>query len=271
VKELKFSPTLQTYEQITNNQEPRTKMCDEWMPVLQLPLTIAQFHQLPRNPAYKYEYIQGKAVLSPRAKHYHASLDLGTFIEEKSTAIDRMEIRAVQDEDWPELEDIFQGAFGFLQPFGSLDDETLAKAARECLRRTRTGGDGPWIEPASFVAVDKTQGQVVGVILLTLLPGDDPSDWDSFYWGEAPPPPDLLVRRAGQPHLTWIFISRMKFGNGIGSLLLAKSVSALHGLGYGELWSTFVSGNDSSMLWHWRNGFRLLPNPASRRRRNSGQ
>jgi hypothetical protein len=24
-------------------------------------------------------------------------------------------------------------------------------------------------------------------------------------------------------------------------------------------------GNHSSMLWHWRNGFRLLPYPASRR------
>src|SRR5262245_18524120 len=56
-------------------------MCDEWMPVLQLPLTIEQYHQLPRNPSYKYEYIQGKACLTPRARHYHALLDVASFAE----------------------------------------------------------------------------------------------------------------------------------------------------------------------------------------------
>ena len=134
------------------------------------------------------------------------------------------------------------------------------------MQRTRSAGDGPWIEPASFVAVDRPAGQIVGVILLTLLPGGDPCSWDSFYWGEAPPPPDLLARRAGQPHLTWIFVSPMEAGTGIGSLLLARCVRALRELGYADLWSTFVVGNDSSLLWHWRSGFRLLPYPSSRRR-----
>jgi hypothetical protein len=40
----------------------------------------------------------------------------------------------------------------------------------------------------------------------------------------------------------------------------------LRQLDYAELWSTFVVGNDSSMLWHWRSGFRLFPHPGSRRR-----
>ena len=241
-------------------------MCDEWMPVLQLPLTIEQYHQLPRNPAYRYEYIQGKARLTPRAKHYHALLDLASFAEEKTDIGERIEVRALQDDDWPRLEDIFRGAFSTQQPFGSLDAETLHSAARECLRRTRTGQDGPWIEPASFVAVERAEARVIGVILLTLLPGGDPCAWDSFYWSETTPPPDLLARRAAQPHLTWIFVSRMEAGNGIGSHLLAAAIRSLRELGYTELWSTFVVGNDSSMLWHWRNGFRLLPYPGSVRR-----
>ena len=37
-------------------------------------------------------------------------------------------------------------------------------------------------------------------------------------------------------------------------------------LGYTELISSFILGNDSSMLWHWRNGFELLPYSGSRRR-----
>ena len=40
-------------------------------------------------------------------------------------------------------------------------------------------------------------------------------------------------------------------------------------MGYKELASTFLIGNDSSMLWHWRSGFRLLAYPGSWRRRIS--
>src|SRR5215831_15840771 len=40
-------------------------MCDECMPHIQLPLTIEQFRQMPRNAAYKYEYLNEVAHLSP--------------------------------------------------------------------------------------------------------------------------------------------------------------------------------------------------------------
>ena len=42
--------------------------------------------------------------------------------------------------------------------------------------------------------------------------------------------------------------------------------SALRELGFTSLLSTFLAGNDSSMLWHWRVGFRLLSYPGSPRR-----
>ena len=62
-------------------------MCDEWMPYIQLPLTIEQFHQLPRNPAYKYEYLNQSVYLSPRPKHYHAVLDLRPIEADGSVAV----------------------------------------------------------------------------------------------------------------------------------------------------------------------------------------
>jgi hypothetical protein len=37
-------------------------------------------------------------------------------------------------------------------------------------------------------------------------------------------------------------------------------------MGFTHLASTFLLGNDSSMLWHWRNGFQLAGYPGSRRR-----
>ena len=59
--------------------EGATAMIDDWFSAIELPLTWQQFWQLPQNPAYKYEYFDGHAWLSPRPKSYHAVLDLQTF------------------------------------------------------------------------------------------------------------------------------------------------------------------------------------------------
>ncbi|MBL8797886.1 MAG: hypothetical protein JNM56_28570, partial [Planctomycetia bacterium] len=123
-------------------------MCDHWMPTLKLPLTLEQFQELPRNSAFKYEYLNGQAIVSPTARHFHALLDL-TPLPIPDDAV----LRPLRPSDWADLAPIFSGAFARIQPFGSLDDATRLKAATEALERTRTGGDGPLIEQASFVAL----------------------------------------------------------------------------------------------------------------------
>ena len=50
-----------------------------------------------------------------------------------------------------------------------------------------------------------------------------------------------------------------------GTLLCLAGLNALCALGYPDLASTFSLGNESSTLWHWRNGFELMPYPASPR------
>jgi hypothetical protein len=52
----------------------------------------------------------------------------------------------------------------------------------------------------------------------------------------------------------------------VGTGLLHAAAAALARLGFTHLTTTFLLGNDSSMLWHWRNGFQLVGHPASRRR-----
>jgi GNAT superfamily N-acetyltransferase len=241
-------------------------MCDEWMPGIELALTWEQFHQLPRNPAYKYEFLDGRAYLTPRPKHFHAVLDLdgleGPALERPEEAV---RLRPVRAADRPEMPEVFAAAFHRVQPFGSLDEAGQEKAARQCLERTWTGGDGPLIERASFVAAAEEDGHLVGAALVTLLPEGDPSDADSYYWAAAPPP-DCVTLRLGRPHLTWIFVSPFYTLHGVGSALLAAAVLELRQMGYTHLFSTFLFGNDSSLLWHWRNGFRLLPYPYSLRR-----
>ncbi len=187
------------------------------MPRLRLSLSLAELHQLPRHPAFRYEFVDGEAWITPRPRCYHARLDLLAFV----AAPAQMEVpqaapvRAFRDEDWEALVPVFAAP--------------------------------------------------VGALLVTLLPGGDPSDPDTYRW-TAPPPEDCLARGAGQAHLTWVFVQPNLAGRGVGMALLRAAAEALLGLGYRELLSTFLLGNDSSMLWHWRAGFHLLPYPLSRRR-----
>jgi GNAT superfamily N-acetyltransferase len=229
------------------------------MPLVALKLTIDEFHLLPRNAAYKYEYFDDTAWLNPRPRYYHALLDLPATFEGAAD----VSLRGVAADDWEELEEVFAEAFRIQQPFAGLSPVARRMAAHKCLTRTRTGGDGPWIEQASFVATDD-EG-MLGAVFVTLLPRRDPTDWDGYTWDE-PPPPNAIEQRLGRPHLTWIFVRQVLAGHGIGTALLSAATAALVSLGYTDLLSTFLAGNDSSMLWHWRAGFRLLAHPGSRRR-----
>jgi GNAT superfamily N-acetyltransferase len=237
-------------------------MCDEWMPILQLPLSVEQFHQLPRHPGYKYEYLEGQGFLSPRPKFYHALLDVERFAAAPPLPAG-LALRSVRDEDVGTLEHVFAGAFERQQPFAGLKPETRLEAARQALAKTRGGGDGPWLRQASFVAVENGE-TLVGGIFITLLPDADPADWDSYRWED--PPADCIERRLGRPHLTWIFVSPWHAGHGTGTALLVAAVDVLRGMGYRQMATTFMLGNESSMLWHWRNGFVLQAYPGSRRR-----
>ena len=235
-------------------------MVEEWMPPLQLPLSPAQFVQLPRNAAFKYTYHDGLAWIHPRPRYYHALLSLPS-LEVEGTAT--VPMRRFASRDWGPLTELFAEAFGSHQPFAGQEKPTRRLAAREALNRTADGGDGPWIERASFIAFDDEC--ILGAIMVTLLPALDPTHWDSYSW-EDPPPPDCIERRLGRPHLTWVFVDPQRAGRGVGCALLQASASALVAMGYDELASTFMLGNESSMLWHWRAGFRLLSFPGSRRR-----
>ena len=71
--------------------------------------------------------------------------------------------------------------------------------------------------------------------------------------------------QAGTAPLDVDFRSPSNKGHGVGTALLAAAVGELLALGYTQILSTFMLGNDSSMLWHWRNGFQLLSYPGSYR------
>jgi GNAT superfamily N-acetyltransferase len=240
-------------------------MCEEWMPRVTLPLTAEQYEQLPRNPAYQYDYLDDTALLSPRPKHFHGVLDFAKWQAPNPDEISPdIEIRPMVAEDRPVLPTVFADAFERVQPFGSLAKDLRLNAANLTLEKTWRGGDGPWVRQATFTAAHVKNKTLLGGIAITLVPGGDPGGAESYRWDK---PRRRLWHKGepGQPHLTWIFVSPLWRAGGIGSALLSKAVSALQALAYGSLWTTFLLGNDASMLWHWRNGFALAAHPLSRR------
>jgi len=238
-------------------------MSENFFRLHKLPLSLGEFHRLPRNAAYKYEFIGGEAWLTPRPKWFHALLELEPVRPpDVVDAQDAVSLRPLAADDWDDLVGLFAASFRTVQPFGSLDDHSRREAARQALKQTRTGGDGPLIERACFVAVTES-GHRCGAILPTLIPDVDLSDVDAHYRWEKPPPADCIERRLGVPNLTWVFVGPLHAGHGVGSALLAAAGRELLALGYERLASTFLLGNEASMLWHWRNGFRLLAHPGS--------
>jgi L-amino acid N-acyltransferase YncA len=66
-------------------------------------------------------------------------------------------------------------------------------------------------------------------------------------------------------HLTWAFVADGFAGRGVGTAILAHAAEALRGLGYQDLASSFQKSNVSSYMFHWSNGFRLIPRGGSPR------
>jgi GNAT superfamily N-acetyltransferase len=217
-----------------------TAMIDDWFSAIDLPITWQQFWQLPRNPAYKYEYFDGRGWLSPRPKSGQAVLELQDFarpIAEMATP-EKLLVRPLQNADWQQLPELFAAAFHRVQPFASLTDEDRETAAKECLTQTRQGDEGPLIGEACFAAAGVADDTLIGANLVTL-------------------PPRKMAEHAGLPHLTWIFVAPLFARQGVGMALLDATVQALLQRGDTALASTFLIGNESTMLWHWRAGFKL--------------
>jgi GNAT superfamily N-acetyltransferase len=213
-------------------------MLAAWFHPLELSIPFSEFARLPRHPAYEYEYFDGRAVVTPRPRYRRATVDLTAL---PWSGLDLESIRLLDAGDWEHLPQLLASAFQHVPPFATLSDDLRLNAADDCVRNTRAGGDGSVLESACFVAIDPSQSaRLDGAILITLIPDGDGAG-------------------AVRPHLTWIMVRPWHFAQGVGKGLLARAAAVLRELGYRELASTFLVGNERSALWHWRNGFRLVP------------
>lgn len=219
-------------------------MLGDWFRAIELGISFSDFERLPRNPAYKYEFFDGRAVLTPRPRYQRAILELSAcFLPTSvSSRTSGPSIRPLAPGDWTSLPALLSAAFHAVPPLVTLDRDLRLTVAREHVELTRTGGDGSLFERACFVAVDPHGAEcLVGAILITLIDGRNHGLDDRPH-----------------PHLTWVFAHPWYSGQGLGTALLSRAVSVLRADAHRELATTFLVGNHRATLWHWRRGFRLV-------------
>jgi hypothetical protein len=238
-------------------------MLEQWFRPLHVAMTPEQFHLLPRHSAYKYEYHQGQAWITPGPRMFNGLLELASRPPREPSHVrnSQLEFRLAEPDDWQRFPKLFASAFENVPPFSSLSEKDRLQAATQCLHQASSGRDGPVLNEACFVA-EIAPGKLAGASIITLIPKREEGEWWDGLW-DNPPTTDDSRRLLGRPHLTWIFVAPLLARHGIGSALLDRSVRGLLGHDYTELASTFLMGNDSTLLWHWRNGFRLMAYPGS--------
>jgi L-amino acid N-acyltransferase YncA len=145
------------------------------------------------------------------------------------TAADLPQLRAFLAETWRTEE-----------PYSVFDDATT----RESLDAGLDDSFGRLAEPAGALVED--DGELIGATLVEHLRED-----------------------ADAPCLTWLSVRWGHRCDGVATALLAALVDGLRRTEAERLASFASAGNPASIAWHWRSGFRALPDPIARFRAGS--
>ena len=223
---------------------------------ISVPMSRDMFFRLPPNGAYKYEYVDGRAEITPEPHCCDLFLNLDTFFAPERDAYERWAVRPLAGKDWDALPGLAAGAFFRVAPFATFGDDALKQVMADELQKTRSGGDGPLIREACMVAEGEwgahRKMQTVGAALATLRKGETNG-------GEP------------VPLLTWIFVSPLFKRHGISGGMLAGVVRVLKEVGHKRLESVVCTGNHASAMWHWRMGFEMGPSLRQKVRRRAAK
>jgi GNAT superfamily N-acetyltransferase len=245
----------------------KSKDVYRWFRSVRAPMSFESYTRLPRHPSYKLEYWDGQLRITPRWQSHAMFLSLRPPAAVVRDDDGIATIRPLVNSDWDALPEVLAYAFADTPPLGMLGPRRRRLAARDWLWSTRDGteGDGPPVEQACVVAVDRSDNtRVLGALIVTLMAGWTRSWYSRRRRAVSPPPPDLADGRE-QPQMSWIFVHPAVSGEGVATALLESAASSLWRSGYRELASATDCGNVTSMAWHWRKGFVLLPDYKSAR------
>ncbi len=236
-------------------------MLPDWFVPAQIRMTWEEFQKLPRHPAYRYEYRNGELRQSGRPILRNCRIK--TEFQAASKVDDRIEALRLSFADLKNfngqaLTTLFKQAFARSAPYFSLSPAELDQAVQDHFLSVLQAHPWPIAWSASRLLLKESSNEPVAASVVTLVPDANWTDFTDPKWQQQAPP-DALEKCWGHPHLTWIFVSPQYQRHGIGSILLSEARNEVRNLGYRNLFSTFLVGDYESMLWHWKQGFELIP------------
>jgi len=187
-------------------------------------LSTELLQRLPRHPDWRYERIDGEAVLSPRPRPLHLRRPTDLPVPKTQSNADVREFDG--SFDWAAVAALLLDTWSHEDPYRSL--ENPAEVLRSETER--------YLGTADFGAV-AVDGDAVRAVALV-------------YGG---------VNSA--PTLSWLTVESDARERGLATGLLALITTALRARGIGELASATSAANTPSLRWHLSRGFQLAEDP----------
>lgn len=197
-----------------------------------LPMDIEAYHRLPWKLGWKYEYWNGQVHITPRYNIVKVSIEITP-----RPVNSPFRIRAVENDDEPELTRVYLEAFGDTIEYCDWESEKIADSARDAIQNYFPGKRGIPL-PASRVAIhqhtETGEEALVGAAL-------------------------IVEDRPGVALLDILFISPAYQRQGVATALVSVVMNVLYDAGFQLLESRYMLGNDPSLVWHRNFGFQVEP------------
>ena len=195
----------------------------------QTKMSFDAFERLPRRLGWKYEYIDGCAVISP------GPLSVATQVAVEIRPVrSPLPLRDVRTSDEDILHAAYAAAFAATSEYWGWNPVDVEQSARTAIAQF-FGGDRGAPHPASRLAVDKSpDGKIAGAVLIT--------------------------QRPSGPFLDLLFVHPQWHRQGVATALVASALCVLAESGADHLTSRYHLANGPSRTWHHAFGFVDLPN-----------
>lgn len=198
---------------------------------MKLPMSMDDFHRVPRHPDWKWEYWDGAAQLSYRPRTIELTLDTAAAVR----VTRQHDVRLVDTtRDQERLRTFLADVWRTEDPCRTFDEQTTDEWLRYGLDTSFTRLD----EPAGILV--EAGAELVGAVVT-----------------ERPYPRDEIQVLC----LGWLTVRSGYRCDGVATAMLAAVVEVLRTAGVQQLRSGVSVGNRPSLYWHWRNGFQAVSDP----------
>jgi GNAT superfamily N-acetyltransferase len=189
-------------------------------------MSVTDYHVMPRQPGWKYEYFDGQCHVTPSHTIVTGRLEL----HEPNRNPDNLQIAPIAPEMIDELLEVAFDAFHDTIEYCDWEPHKIRKSLRDELERLFAGTKKQLLN-ASFAALNGER--VIGAA--------------------------LSVQSPIGPELSLFFVTQDWQRRGVGHALLNAMIERLHSDGARDLHVLWAAGNPASDAFYRKQGFEVLP------------